>query len=375
MNIIEVNNSSSAREFILLPHSIYVNDQNWICPLHKAVEAVFDQQQNDFFQHGKCIRWILKNDTNKTIGRIAAFINFEKLNKSELPTGGIGFFECIHDKEAAFILFDTAQKWLKENGMKAMIGPINFGENDKFWGLLVEGFKPPGLWMNYNPPYYVSLFEEYGFVKDYDQLTNFLDITIPFTPRFTKIAEWQLKRPGYSFEHFKINSFKKYAKDFQEVYNDAWEDFENFTPINSGTIHETFLQMKPIMNEKFIWFAYHQQKPIAFLLCLPDVNQILKHLNGRLNLLGKLKFFWYKKNNSIDRLRIVIMGCKKQYQHHGIESTLTRKLQLEVEKFPHIKGVELAWVGDFNEKMIAIHNAAGAIKDKVHRTYMYVFPN
>ncbi len=132
--------------------------------------------------------------------------------------------------------------------------------------------------------------------------------------------------------------------------------------------------MRPVMDEKVIWFAYYQQEPIAFVLCLPDVNQLLKPLNGRLDLPGKLKFVWYKHTRTIDRLRITIMGCKKKFQQHGIESALIRCLQMEVLPRGTIKGVELAWVGDFNTKMLALHAATGARKEKVHRTYQYIFP-
>jgi hypothetical protein len=285
----------------------------------------------------------------------------------------MGFFESINDQKAAFLLFDTARDWLKSKGMQAMEGPINFGENDKWWGLLVDGFKPPSLGMNYNPPYYQQFFENYGFDKEYDQLTNFLDYTVPMPERFTKIAEWVMRKPGYTFKHFDKNQFDKFAKDFSEIYNDAWSEFENFAPIQIGSIRDSFRQMKPIMNEKIIWFAYYKDEPIGFLICLPDVNQILKHVNGKLDLIGKLKFLWYKRTTRIERLRIIIMGCKKKYQNHGIESAMIRSLQIAVNEIGTIKGGELAWVGDWNEKMLAIHYATGATKDKVHRTYLYKF--
>lgn len=372
MKVTPVNNISTAKAFIQMPHFIYKNDEQWICPLDSDIEAIFDEKLNSFHRHGKCQRWILQQG-NQTIGRIAAFINEEKAYKSELPTGGVGFFECINNKDAAFLLFDTAKAWLQSQGMKAMLGPINFGENDKYWGLLVEGFKPPSYGMNYNPPYYISFFEEYGFVKEYDQLTNYLDLTVPFTNRFTKIAEWVMKKPGYTFEPLDIARYEKYASDFREIYNDAWLNFENFTPIEPAVINESFRQMKAIINPKFIWFAYYNNEPVAFLLCLPDINQILKHVHGKLDLIGKLKYLWYKTFAKIDRLRIIVMGCKQQFQNHGLESALIRKVQLEVAKYKHIKGVELAWVGDFNDKMLAIHTATGATKDKVHRTYVCKF--
>ena len=373
MNILEVTDHSLARKFIDFPRTLYKNDPNWISPLDNDIKAVFNPQLNPFYAHGTCTRWVLENDQGHVIGRIAAFVNNEKAYKNPQPTGGCGFFECIDDQNAAFLLFDTAKSWLQAQGMKAMDGPVNFGENDKYWGLLIDGFKPPSMGMNYNPPYYIRFFESYGFQKLYDQFTNFLDATIPMPERFLKISDWVMKKEGYSFRHFEKKRFTEFAKDFQEIYNDAWHDFEGFTPIEMDTIRESFRQMKPIVDEKIIWYAYYENEPIAFILCLPDINQVLRHVNGRLNWWGKLKFLWYKNTTTIDRFRIIIMGCKKKFQNKGIESGLIRCLQIEVLPRNTIKGVELAWVGDFNQKMIALHEATGAVKDKVHRTYRYIF--
>jgi hypothetical protein len=370
MQIVSVNSSRSAEAFIRLPHRMYKKDSNFIPPLDNDIRAVFDPVLNPFFNHGVCTRWILL-DGDTVIGRIAAFINQEKARHS--GAGGIGFFECIDDQAAANLLFDTAREWLRERGMTAMDGPVNFGENDKFWGLLVEGFKPPSLGMNYNPPYYVRLFENYGWFKSYDQLTNFLDATVPLSERFTKISGWVMRKPGYTFRHFSVAERERYFEDFLEIYNDAWSNFDNFTPMNLGTVRETFRQMKPIMDEKIIWFAYYQNEPVAFVLCLPDANQILRHVHGKMGLWGKLKFVYYRRVTTIDRLRIIVMGCKKKYQNHGIESALVRCLQEEVLPRKTIKGVELAWVGDFNQKMLALHEATGATTDKIHRTYRYTF--
>lgn len=373
MFITEVKDSAAARAFIQLPHKLYRDDRNWICPLDNDVNSIFNPEKNTFFTHGSLCRWLLKNDRGETIGRVAAFINERKAYAGDVPTGGMGFFECIHDQAAAFLLFDTAREWLRGKGMKAMEGPVNFGENDKYWGLLVEGFKPPGMGMNYNPPYYQSFFEAYGFIKKYDQYTNLLDLAVPFPERFLKIANWVLKKPEYSFRHFSKKEFDHYAASFCEVYNDAWSDFPAFSPMDLQTVQDVFRQMKPVMDEKIIWFAFHHNEPIAFLVCMPDVNQYLRYLNGKLNWLGKLKFLWYKNTITVDRIRTIVMGCKKKYQNKGIESALIRNLQLEVMPRNTIKGVELAWVGDFNTKMLAIHEATGAARDKVHRTYQFTF--
>ncbi|MEP6595253.1 MAG: GNAT family N-acetyltransferase [Ginsengibacter sp.] len=371
MTIVEVNNKNAEKRFIALPRNLYKNDPNFICPLDNDVKDIFDPGRNNFHSHGICKRWIVNDSGNKTIGRIAAFINYVKNKSPEFIMGGIGFFECINDEKTGFLLFDTAKNWLNQNNAKAMDGPINFGENDKYWGLLVQGFIPPSMGMNYNPPYYQNFFEKYGFIKQYDQYTNVIYLNRPFPDRFNKIAEWIANKPEYSFRHFKKDQFLKFAKDFQEIYNDAWSDFEDFTPIQLETIRQSFRDMKPIVDEKIIWFAYYNDEPVAFILALPNINQILKPLNGKINLLGKLKFLWYKKTTTIHRIRFIVMGCKKKFQNKGIESGMIKKLEIEVMPRNTIKEVELAWVGDFNKKMIALHEATGAQREKVHRTYRY----
>jgi hypothetical protein len=373
MNLLQVKTQVQKKEFLNLPKRLFRKDPNWICPLDADVEAVFDAEKNIFFTHGVCARWILQDDKGVTIGRIATFINYKKSDTFPQPTGGVGFFDCINNKQAAHRLFDHAKQWLLALGMQAMDGPINFGENDKFWGLLVHGFTPPSLGMNYNPPYYEELFNSYGFEKLFDQLTNLLDGTKPMPRRFAAISDWVMKKPDYRFEHFTVRNKEKLFRDFQEIYNDAWTVFDTFTPIEIETIRESFRQMQPIMDEKIIWFAYYKEEPIAFIVCLPDVNQILKHVDGKLNFLGKLKFLWYSRTKRIDRMRIIIMGCKKKFTNHGVESALIRSLGNVVLPRKTIKGIELAWVGDFNEKMLAIHEAAGATLDKVHRTFRYHF--
>jgi len=375
MRIVDVGNMKTREEFLNLPQLLYKDDPNWISPLHNDVASVFDPKRNIFFQQGVCKRWLLYDDASTPIGRIAAFINQAKVDKYSNPSGGIGFFECVNDMEAAFLLFDTAKDWLEQQGMKAMEGPINFGENDRFWGLLVEGFKPASLGMNYNPPFYEGLFTAYGFEKLYDQFTNVLDPSVPLPERFRKIADWVMEKPNYTFKHFTKRNKEQFFRDLEEVYNDAWADFENFTPLKIESIRETFRQMKPIMDEKLIWYAYYDEEPIAFIVCLPDANQILRHVKGKLNLFGKLKFLWYRYTGTVDRIRIIIMGSKRKFQNHGIESAFIRCLQREVIPRNTIKDVELAWVGDFNPKMMALHKATGARLEKVHRTYRYVFPD
>lgn len=372
MTIIEVKDKAGRKAFLDVPRIIYQNDPNWICPLDNDIEAVFDAKRNSFFQHGKCTRWVLKDDKGRLIGRVAAFINEQKAYHYEQPTGGMGFFECIDDENAAFKLFDTAKEWLSVEGMKAMDGPINFGENDTHWGLLIEGFIPASYGMNYNPPYYRKFFDHYGFTILYEQITNSIDAHKPFPERFTKIAEWVAKKPGYEFKQLDPKQISKFAADFREIYNDAWKDFENFVHIAPETIMESFRQMKAIMDPNLIWFAYVNGEPVSAMVILPDANQIIKHLNGKLNLWGKLKFLYYRWKG-VSRMRAVVMGTKQKYQNHGIESALFIKLKQYVLPLNRYHELELSWVGDFNNKMLAIHEATGATFSKKHATMRYVF--
>src|SRR5690349_7880212 len=175
MQIVPVKDAKTQKQFLSLPVSIYKNDPNWIQPLDKDIEEVFDRNKNKAFRFGELERWILIDAQGKCIGRIAAFINKKYKNKGDdIPVGGTGFFECINDQQAANILFDTAKNWLQQKGMEAMDGPVNFGERDRWWGLVIDGFQPPLYCMNYNPPYYVDLFQHYGFRVFFEQHCFFI---------------------------------------------------------------------------------------------------------------------------------------------------------------------------------------------------------
>ena len=163
MKLVEVKDKPGRKAFLDVPKILYKHDENWVCPLDSEIEDIFDPAQNKLFRDGDAIRWVLEDDHGKPVGRVAAFFNKEKAVKNEQPTGGIGFFECINDKNAAFILFDACKEWLKGKGMQAMDGPITFGENLVHWGLLTEGFTLPTYGMPYNFPYYREPFEAYGF--------------------------------------------------------------------------------------------------------------------------------------------------------------------------------------------------------------------
>ncbi len=379
MQIFEVKGTGDRKDFIGFPKELYRNDHNWVCPLDEDVEAVFDPSGNPTFGHGEAIRWILKNDKQKTIGRIAAFIDYVRSKANNQPTGGIGYFEVIDNKDAAFMMFDTAKDWLASKKMEAMDGPINFGENDNNWGLLVEGFMQQGFGMPYNKKYYQSFFEEYGFKKYFDQYSYHKMVRGPdrkiveFPVRMMKIADWLSKRPGYSFRHFEFNDKARYVNDIVEIYNSTWSVFkEDFTPLNQAFLEQTIKKTKAFVDEELIWFAYYYDRPIAFFILYPDLNQIIKHFRGKLHLWNKARFIYYKMTHEMTRMRAVAGGVHPSYQNSGIESAIFLKLYNVFKNKRWYKELELSWVGDFNPKMIAIYEALEASKAKTHVTYRYL---
>ncbi len=374
MKIIEVTDRKTRHHFLKLPKILYKNDPYWVCPPDNEIEGVFDPMKNRFFVQGAATRWILSGDNNKPIGRIAAFFYHDYAVSHKQPTGGIGFFECINDQGAANLLFDTAKTWLNSKGMQAMDGPINFGENDSNWGLLVNGFINPGYGMPYNFPYYKELFDNYGFQTFFEQYSYHIDITVPFPERFWKIADWVMRKPGFRFEHFKFNEVDRFINDMVTIYNAAWSEMkDNFTPLEPEVIRKSFLKAKPIIDEEFIWFVYHNDEPVGIYIILPDINMILKHLNGKMHIINQLRFLYYKKTNSIKRVRAVMAGIVPKYQGAGLESGIFKSLEPVFRKKPWITEIELSWVGDYNPKMRAIYEAVGGKLSKKHLTLRYLF--
>jgi hypothetical protein len=379
MKVVEVKTKQDKKEFINFPKELYKNDPFWVCQLDSGIESVFDPAKNHTFKHGEAIRWILKDEGNHTIGRIAAFIDKVRSAANRQPTGGIGFFEVVENKEAAFILFNTALEWHRSHGMEAMDGPVNFGENDNNWGLLVEGFTQPGFGMPFNKKYYRDYFEAFGFKNYFEQYSyhravrNSDNKIVEFPERIMKIAEWLSKRPGYSFQHFEFRNKEKFVKDIVEIYNSTWSVFkEDFTPLDPVILEESLEHAKLIIDEKLIWFAYFNHKPIAFFVLFPDLNQILKHLNGTMNPWNIIRFVYFKMTHEMTRMRAVVGGVHPSHQNSGVESAIFFQLYKVFKKKPWFKELELSWVGDYNPRMIAIYEALGARIAKTHITYRYM---
>ena len=258
--------------------------------------------------------------------------------------------------------------------MEALDGPVHFGTNDSNWGLLIAGFTQPGYGMPYNFPYYRELFENYGFRSYFQQYSYHIDITHPFPERFWKIAEWVAGKAEYEFRHAEWARADKYAQDIISIFNSAWSEFkEDFVPMDKEDLTRTIQQAKPFLEEDLIWFVYHNGEPIAFYIIFPDANQILKHMNGRMHLVNKLRFFYYLKTRKVTRVRAIAAGVVPKYQNTGIESGIFKHLESSFKKKYWMTEIELSWVGDFNPKMRSLYEAVGGKLAKKHLTLRYMF--
>jgi len=376
MQIKEVITERDKKEFLHLPVRLYRNSPMWIRPLDADVEGVFDSEKNKTYHHGECIRWILLNDAGETIGRVAAFINQKTVSKgNDQPTGGMGFFECIEDKQAAFLLFDQCKNWLTQRGMEAMDGPINFGNRDRWWGLLLEGFdREPNYQCNYNFSYYQNFFEAYGFQVYFYQLTFGRPIQGPLDARLYEKAALVEKDSNYRFGYVKKSEWDTLPGKIREVYNRAWAKRGEIPELTELQAKHLVKQMRPIMDEKLLWFGYYKDEPIAFFLSLPEVNQIFKYVNGKMDWLGKIKFVWHTFRKTNKKAFGILFGLVPEHQGKGVDGAIIENFRI----FAQNGGVsytdyEMNWIGDFNPKMIRVVEQINAPVVKRHATYRKLF--
>jgi len=374
MKIEQVSTKQTEKDFLQVAVNIYKQDANWIRPLDKDIIQVFDPEKNKAFRHGEIIRWVLQSDDGKLIGRVAAFINSRyKTKDDEFPVGGMGFFECINDQTAANLLFDTAKQWLQSKGMEAMDGPINFGERDRWWGLQVEGFQQPLYCMNYNLPYYQQLFENYGFKVFFNQYCYSLKVKDKLEVRFYRHHDELSKDTNYKAVHIKMNELEKFAKDFAIVYNKAWAGHAGMKQMEEKTAIRMFNAMKPVMDERISWFTYYKNEPIAIWLNMPDLNQWFKHLNGKLDLWGKLKFIWVKATKRNKKFTGIIFGIVPEFQRKGVDAFMIMEAAKVIQEPMLYDDYEMQWIGDFNPKMMNVAASLGTHISRKLITYRYIF--
>jgi hypothetical protein len=374
MQIFEVSSKADINDFHRVPWVVYRDDSNWIPHLKQDIDKIFNPAKNKLFANGSAMRFVLRDESGVPIGRVAAFINGKTAHTFEQPTGGIGFFDCINNQAAAFLLFDAAKEWLTKQGMEAMDGPINFGERNQFWGLLIDNFTDPGSYgMNYNPHYYRDFFETYGFGVYFEQYVFKRDMYLPAQPVFVRKYNQMATNPDYRISNIQGVSWEKLAQDFMTVYNGAWGGHENFKPMTIETARKTIKALKPVVDREIVLFAYYQNEPIAFYINIPELNEIFKYVNGNLNWLGKLKFIIHKWLKTPDTMVGIVFGVVREFQGKGIEGALIKWMEDMQMANKNYTETILTWIGDFNPKMLRVCENLGGRRYRTLATMRYLF--
>lgn len=375
MKVLEVNTPELNKAFVAVNALVNKDNPNYIRPLDNEVLATFDPAKNKLYKDGAAKRWIIQDDAGNTIGRIAAFHYAKYKNKgTDFATGCVGYFDAINDQAVANLLFDTAKEWLRSEGMEAMDGPVNFGDRDKWWGLMVEGYdREPMYGMSFNPDYYEALFANYGFENFYNQYYYQILLSAGLPDRFRERYEKFQAKQDYSAKHLDKKQLDKFAHDFVHIYNAAWAQHGEAKAITHDQIMQLFKTLKPVMDERVIWFAYYKEDPIAMFINIPDVNQYFKHFDGQLGWKQKIHLLWMKWMKKNTRLTGLAFGVVPKFQSLGIDSFLIYSSALLLNQIGIYEEYEMGWAADWNPKMVNIYKSLGANPSRRMVTWRHIF--
>ena len=375
IEIIEVESESDKRKFIEFPYEMYKGNKYWVEPLRFDVKNNLSEKKNPFYQHSKLKLWMAKKN-GEIIGRIAGIINDNHNEFHKDKVGFFGFFECINDKNAAKLLFDKAAEFVKANGMDILRGPVSPSTNDEC-GLLVDGFDmPPVMLMPYNPEYYKELLESYGFKKAKDLFALWISKDVikneQMMNKLDRISDMIIKKENLTIRKVNLKDFQNEVQKVREVYNNAWESNWGFVPMTEDEFKHIAANLKMVVDPLYVEFAEINGETVGFSLALPDINQAIKGLNGKLFPFGIFKFLANKKK--IDQLRVIIMGVKKEYHKKGIDAIFYRDIIRDANN-NGIRGAEISWVLEDNFAMKQSAEKLGAKVYKTYRIYDYSITN
>jgi GNAT superfamily N-acetyltransferase len=371
MQIKRVDSKAELAKFIDFPHDLYKGDANYVPELHIAQRDLLTPGKHPFYEHSSLQAFLLY-DGDKIIGRIAAILNNNYNRFNHCREGFFGFFDVIQDKQAAKLLLDAAEEWIKEKKVTTILGPANPTTNDAT-GLLIDGFdSPPVAMMTYNKPYYSSLLEELGYSKKTDLLAYDLP-TKTVDQRSVKLREsleQRLQQKGIVIRPINMKNFKHEVDQLLLVYNAAWDKNLGFVPMTEAEFRYLAKDLKMILDKDFCLVAEHEGKMVGFGLAIPDINQLLiKIKKGRLLPTGIFKLLFGKKK--IDYVRVLALGVIEPYRKLGIEACFYARI-IEKAKEKNIRGGEASWILEDNEMM---NKGLEHLNAKVYKRYRVLEKN
>lgn len=351
--------------FIRLPWRLHRSDPTWVPPLILDVKARLDRKKNPFFEHGEAVYFLAERD-GEPLGRIAAIENRLHNETHGDRVGFFGWFDCIDDAAVAGALIEAAAGWCGARGLDVLRGPASFSTNDEC-GVLVDGFEvPPMLLTQHNPPYYAPLLEGAGCEPVMDLHGFRLPVADFGADRIARIVKKVLKRENLAVRRFDRSDFAGEVERIKVVYNDAWADNWGFVPLTEAEIDHMARDLKPILEPNLAAFVEMDGEPVGFSLVLPNVNEILARMNGRLLPFGIFKLLLGIKK--VSTVRLLAMGIRQQWQHRGIDSALyleNFKAACELGK----SWSEIGWILDSNTVMINTIERIGGVRYKTWRLF------
>jgi GNAT superfamily N-acetyltransferase len=357
--------------FIKLPWRLYRNEPNWVPPLISERRQFLDRARNPWFQHGEAEYFLAWRD-GRAVGRITAQVD-RVLNEFQGNEWGLfGFFECENDPQAAAALLDAAERWLRARGRDRIVGPMDFTMNDEC-GVLVDGFeRPPIILTNWTQPYYPALLEGAGMTKAMETLMWELNVAERdrVHPAIWGVAERVESKHGITVRPMRKRDMQGEIDRFLTVYNAAWEKNWGFSPLTEQEVRHYAKTLKPLLDEHWAFIAEKDGETIGAALTLPDYNQVLRHMNGRLLPFGWLKFLWYKRK--IDRVRVFALGVKREWQHTGVAARFYQ-LHFDSAEVTPQKGGEMGWILETNSSMNRAMEGMGGRVVRRYRLYERTF--
>lgn len=367
IKIVELRDSKKLMTFINLPWTLYKGNPNWIPPLKHDMSKTLSGKNNPLFMCGPHSFFLAIKD-DKPVGRILVGIN-EKLNKEKNKNEGyISLFECINDESAACMLLDAACSWLKCNSITSVVGPVSPTNGDDSRGLLIKGFDGPPVLMNsYNPTYYIDFFEKYGFIKHMDLYAFDIDPNSAPEERFGRVVEYAMKKYNFQIDRFDMNNMEREVQDMKSVLDLSMpESWEHLTPPSVDELRAEVATLKKLADPDLLYMARSGSDPIGFVIGLPDYNQVLKKLNGRLFPFGIFKYFYYKRR--ITGLRIFAQFVVPKFQKKAVNSAIFHRLMVEGKRkgYTYCEG---STIGEMNIDSIRSVEGAGGKLYRVYRIY------
>ncbi len=368
IRIEEIHDARGLKKFIALPWELYKKDPFWVPPLRTSLLRTLQGKNNPLLAPDEPHAFFLAVKDGQVVGRILVGVN-TKLNREKGKNEGyISLFESIEEQAVANSLFETATAWLRERGLTRVVGPVSPTNGDDNRGILIKGFDGPPVLMNsYNPPYYEQLFVDYGFAKHMDLFAYHFDVKQLDEERYGRVVAYAMKKFGFRIDRFDRRQMEREIRDIKKILDLAMPaSWEHLTPPSLAEIRAEVQTLAQYMDPDLVYIARAGEDPIGFVVALPDYNQVMKKLNGRLLPFGWLKYLWYRRK--ITGARVFIQFVVPKYRNKAVNGAVFHRLMLEARRKGYTYG-EGSAIAEMNLESIRSVEGAGGRLYRIYRIY------